>query len=965
MRRKAWLAAIAALTTVVGMTTALNASAGVTPPPPDWTAVFNGTTVRPVPVADAKYIGFEGAVDDGPSADETRDAYNYGVGMLPTVHRGDTDVAVAGLQIALPINSAIKEPDGTFTQPATWQPGDQLRVTLPDGYSFAAADGSYTGPQASSSGLSKLFDRADYESTSGKLTADGGLSIHAGYVGTKATELAAASNSQTPALAKPAPEVSGGDSTLVVTLPKDQWGDDTAPSDARPVTGPVTDGAGFLLTLDNLRVIVPADAPLGGIDVTVTHADSNDDPSDGGASVLGGVTQLGLVVPTETGPWIGGAFASGTKAIAGPTWITLPDLTITQKVPGVFGPRMSFQFEYARGTDTRGHTDDMSMNFCDAKVKAPSGTVAKLSRYHPYDPTDSNCQSFLTAVNSSSTTNNANIVISGLKAHRATALRVMDQIRLPLTVGFLSDSSNPSGIIGSPSQFPTGHLTVDVRVTDNGDSALSTDVTAGGSAESSNATTPSASTPVIATVTSPVAGTVSFTESTKVTAQKGFTMLGRSFVIEAPAATKNNPLSLNFDLNLGSIPSGSSLADVTVFRDGVAVPQCAKKNATTADPDPCVATTTSARGVGSITVLSSHASTWTFGTTAAATATTARIAGKSRYATAADIAAKFAKTDAFSGNAVILANGTDAKQGVDALAANYLAGAKGAPILLTGAAALDPQAKSALTSLFAGRTGTITVYVMGGLDSVSQAARDAAVAAVKATAKGATVTVVSVSGANRSATSAVAAAKAGGAAVKSYDLGKGAGKTAFLASGLVNADALAAGAASAKAGVPVLLTNGGATLPTEVSAAIKTLGITNVVILGGTDRVAKSVESGLTAAGVHVLRLAGSGSQGRFDTAVLVNKLAFRATGSGGFGLSVGSDATAYLANGVDGFADALAVGPLAGATSSPLLTVAAGTLPSSTKAFLSATSGITDVVALGQTDRITAAVLAAARNAL
>lgn len=487
--------------------------------------------------------------------------------------------------------------------------------------------------------------------------------------------------------------------------------------------------------------------------------------------------------------------------------------------------------------------------------------------------------------------------------------------------------------------------------------AVSTEVKAGGTASSSKATTPSATNPVIASVTSPVAGTVSFTESTSVKPQAGFSMLDQGFVIEAPQATAAKPLALDFKLNMASIPAGTSLANVMVFRDGVPVAECAKPNATTADPDPCVAKTSTASGVGSITVLSSHASTWTFGTV-----DVDRIAGANRYATAADIAAQFAKTAAFTGNAVILANGTDAKNGVDALAANFLAGAKGAPILLTGSTALAPEAKSALGSLFAGKTGAITVYAMGKTDAVSQAARDAAAAAVKAAAKGATVTVVEVAGSNRFATSADAAAKAG-AAVKSYDLGKGAGKTAFLASGLVNADALAAGGASAKAGVPVLLTGAGATLPTEVSAAVKTLGITNVVILGGTDRVSKSVEDSLTAAGVHTLRLAGSGSQARFDTAALINGLEFKAASAGGFGVTAGD--TAYLANGLAGFPDALAVGPLASATSAPLLTVPATALPTSTGKFLTATAGITTVVALGKTDRIGNAVVIAAQGNL
>lgn len=61
-----------------------------------------------------------------------------------------------------------------------------------------------------------------------------------------------------------------------------------------------------------------------------------------------------------------------------------------------------------------------------------------------------------------------------------------------------------------------------------------------------------------------------------------------------------------------------------------------------------------------------------------------RIGGTDRYQTAALLAQQFG-----SANAVIVANGSTAKGGFDALSANYLAGQLGAPIVLTGGEALE------------------------------------------------------------------------------------------------------------------------------------------------------------------------------------------------------------------------------------------------------------------------------------
>lgn len=159
------------------------------------------------------------------------------------------------------------------------------------------------------------------------------------------------------------------------------------------------------------------------------------------------------------------------------------------------------------------------------------------------------------------------------------------------------------------------NLTVAPAATGPGDGSgtVTSTVPAGGSAASSSAA-PSTTTPVVASVTSPNAGTVTFTPGGPGAGQGGYTMLGHSFVITAPAASAAAPLQLSFAFDDASLPAGSDPSQVTVFRDGVAVPACASPSATTADPDPCVASSNTAAGVTTVTVLSSHASTWTFGT---------------------------------------------------------------------------------------------------------------------------------------------------------------------------------------------------------------------------------------------------------------------------------------------------------------------------------------------------------------
>jgi putative cell wall-binding protein len=482
-------------------------------------------------------------------------------------------------------------------------------------------------------------------------------------------------------------------------------------------------------------------------------------------------------------------------------------------------------------------------------------------------------------------------------------------------------------------------------------------VPAGGTAFSTSATKPNATTPVIAKVTSPIAGDVKFTpKSGPVAPPKNsagaYTMLGRSFVIAAPTTTPDKPLSLEFTIDDSIMPLGLAASDVIVFRDGIAVPDCKVPNATKADPDPCIVGRSSVKEMKSIRVLSSHASTWTFGVDS-----TPRVAGSNRYATAAALATQFG-----TANAVVVANGTDAKEGVDALAANYLAGRSKAPIVLAQANRVETQTLTAVKSVLKGAANP-TIYVMGGTDSISAAVANQIKAAATSVATG-TVTVKRIGGADRYATSALAAATPG-SVTNSLKLSAGgtAATTAILASGESNADALAAGALSFAWGVPVLLTQPGV-MQKAVAHAITSLKITQLIVLGGTDRVSQAVLDQAKSAGVTTIkRIAGTD---RFDTSA---QLYTFATGPllDGSGDHYGTDGGAvYLANGITGFPDALAAGPLAGKSSSVLLTVRPNKLGDPAATFIKAHAGSLDSVkGLGTASTIAASVLTQASGLL
>ena len=319
---------------------------------------------------------------------------------------------------------------------------------------------------------------------------------------------------------------------------------------------------------------------------------------------------------------------------------------------------------------------------------------------------------------------------------------------------------------------------------------------------------------------------------------------------------------------------------------------------------------------------------------ATATVTSERLAGATRYGTAAAIAGD----EAFATPShVIIATGENFP---DALAASTLSGARGeAPILLTETARLTQETSAGLDSLRA--KGVNSATIVGGTQAVSQATQTAIAA------KGFTVT--RVAGTDRYETASAIAT----AADAIQDSGSvGGQKTALVATGLNFPDALAGGPAAVANDLPLLLVNQG--VPASTRATLQSLGITRVIILGGTAAVSEAVATELgTIVGTAPTRLAGTD---RYLTAVAIanyeiTTLGFAAT-------------SAILATG-DNFPDALAAGPLGGKLRAPIVltvTLPSPALPEASRAFLDAQSStIAKLYVAGGTAVITDQVVAAA----
>ncbi len=275
--------------------------------------------------------------------------------------------------------------------------------------------------------------------------------------------------------------------------------------------------------------------------------------------------------------------------------------------------------------------------------------------------------------------------------------------------------------------------------------------------------------------------------------------------------------------------------------------------------------------------------------------TPTRRAGADRYGTAAAVsAASFAA----GVPAVYVATGENFP---DALAAGPAAAAAGGPILLVRAGSIPQATRDELARLAPQR-----IVVVGGSGVVS----DAVAAGLAAYAP----TVTRLAGADRYGT-AVAVSQ------DTFDPGVTA---VYLVTGEDFPDALAAGAAAAHDGGPVLLTRPD-TLPAATRDELLRLAPTRVVVVGGSAVVSDAVLAAVMDLGLSVMRLAGSD---RYATAAAVSQATFLAGTS-----------PLYVATG-EGFADALAGVAAAGAADAPMLLTRPGDLPAATAAEITRLAG-------------------------
>ena len=249
----------------------------------------------------------------------------------------------------------------------------------------------------------------------------------------------------------------------------------------------------------------------------------------------------------------------------------------------------------------------------------------------------------------------------------------------------------------------------------------------------------------------------------------------------------------------------------------------------------------------------------------------ARLSGGSRYETAVAVSREFFGPGV---GQVVVASGENYP---DALAVGPVAARRGAPVLLTPRSAVPSGVMAELR-----RLDPASIVLVGGTGAVSAGVERqlAGVAPVRR-----------VWGASRYDT-ANAVAQLGGKA-----------QVAYLATGENFPDALAATPSAVARNAPLLLSPRSG-VPGSVLATLRSLGVSRVVLVGGTGALSPAVEATLVKAGLQVSRVAGAS---RYDTARLLSAGTFD------------SAPWAFLATG-ENFPDALAAGAVAGARGVPML---------------------------------------------
>lgn len=239
----------------------------------------------------------------------------------------------------------------------------------------------------------------------------------------------------------------------------------------------------------------------------------------------------------------------------------------------------------------------------------------------------------------------------------------------------------------------------------------------------------------------------------------------------------------------------------------------------------------------------------------------------------------------------------------DALGASALAGMYDAPILLTRPNSIPGAVKDEIE-----RLGATDAFVIGGPQAIS----DAVVTALEGMLEG---DVIRLGGATRYETAQIVASET----VAANPEWNG---TAFVTTGRNFPDALAAAPLASRAGWPIFLA-GSDGISEDTQDVMDELGVTNLLLLGGTGVLPASLEAQVT--GLEVDRIWG---MNRYATAVAV-----ATWGEKNLGLSWDGMA---LATGED-YPDALAAGAAQGLRNSVMLLTPATYLDSATAGALAA----------------------------
>ena len=290
-----------------------------------------------------------------------------------------------------------------------------------------------------------------------------------------------------------------------------------------------------------------------------------------------------------------------------------------------------------------------------------------------------------------------------------------------------------------------------------------------------------------------------------------------------------------------------------------------------------------------------------------------RVAGADRYATAASVS-KLAY-----GPGVPVAFIATGASYPDALAGGPAARVSGGPLLLTSRTSLPGATANELSRLKPGR-----IVILGGTGSVASSVASQLEAFT-------TGDVTRLAGSDRYATAAAisASAFAPGASV------------VYVATGANFPDALAAGAAAARAQAPILLVKQ-TSVPSATAAELSRLAPDQIIVMGGTGMISDSVAQQLKAHAATVTRISGSD---RYETAVKLSVAGF----------APNSVEKVYVAAG-NSFPDGLATGPVAGRHGAPLLLVPSTALPASVAAELRRLDP-TSVIIVGGTSIVREAV--------